>query len=624
MRRSVLYSARHLLVLAVVVVFELLSAGTTSAGPGRSPPVTVRAGGRDLQPRVCGNASVLVGPRSPPPGSVVVPPGDDRSRRLDRPHTTYWFAPGVHLLGLSPSSHIAPSTGDSYLGGPGAIIDGTDVDTFAFTHRAHDVTIRYLTIENFTASPGRAAVNADGGAHWVIENDTVRGTKDGAGLRLGPGSTTANDCLTWNRQGAFLATTGRSTADLSHNERTRNGLAPSTMNLGVYAGPANVLGVNRFAQATGARITVASDFLPQNAGWSGLDGQGGSLRWLTSAWAGTGDTVFLGVPMIPTDASGTPLGTLAGGAAGDYDAAFVTLAQTLVSGGLGSAYLRLGPEFDGTWTPWAVTNATDAANFAAYWRNIVTAMRSVPGADFRFVWNPAGFQAITWKLATAYPGNADVDAVGFDLYDWSWDSSCLPGGNPDNAATATESNCVFNEMRSQPDGLDWLVSFARSHHKPIAIPEWGVAIRHDGHGLGDDPIFMSNTYHWMTENHVAFAIYWDHDDLGDQSAILDGRFPEAAAVFEADFGGSRHTVAEGSCDCAVNRRVTSTTRAVMAADAIGDRGTIGTDRRFDNFIAFIADRRSRWLIYPFRYNALIPHGIFMGDPVSGSTAPTIS
>ena len=31
---------------------------------------------------------------------------------------------------------------------------------------------------------------------------------------------------------------------------------------------------------------------------------------------------------------------------------------------------------------------SDAADFAAYFRDIVTAMRSVPGAAFRFVWNP--------------------------------------------------------------------------------------------------------------------------------------------------------------------------------------------------------------------------------------------
>ena len=55
--------------------------------------------------------------------------------------------------------------------------------------------------------------------------------------------------------------------------------------------------------------------------------------------------------------------------------------------GEGDAILRLGWEFNGTWYPWSVTNRTDAAHFVGYFRHIVSTMRAVPGADFRFVWN---------------------------------------------------------------------------------------------------------------------------------------------------------------------------------------------------------------------------------------------
>jgi len=305
--------------------------------------------------------------------------------------------------------------------------------------------------------------------------------------------------------------------------------------LGVYAGPANVAGVSSFATTTGTTVSVGIDYLSQNAGWSGMDGAGGSLDWLTSAWAKSGDQLMLGVPMIPTEA-GTPVGTLAGGAAGDYDAVFVTLAQTLVAAGLANAALRLGWEFDGTWTPWAVRNATDAANFAAYWRNIVTAMRSVPGADFRFVWNPAGLQANTWSLADAYPGDGYVDAVGFDLYDQSWDPACFPGGDPNNSATPAQSNCVFHDMVTNPNGLGWLASFAQAHAKPIVIPEWGVVFRSDGHGLGDDPTFVANLANWMIANHVTMAGYFNANTSSMQTAITDGNFPNALAAFETTFG----------------------------------------------------------------------------------------
>ena len=93
-------------------------------------------------------------------------------------------------------------------------------------------------------------------------------------------------------------------------------------------------------------------------------GPGGSLAWLTDAWAGKGYTLSLGVPIIPTDSSGVAQGTLAAGATGAYNSYFVTLAQTLVAAGEGNSYLRLGWEFDGNWYPsWdADTPAAEASS----------------------------------------------------------------------------------------------------------------------------------------------------------------------------------------------------------------------------------------------------------------------
>jgi hypothetical protein len=325
------------------------------------------------------------------------------------------------------------------------------------------------------------------------------------------------------------------TADSQVPVIDNHGLGNANLNIGAYAGPANVAGVTSFAAVTGTQVTYASDYLPSNTGWSGLDGQGGSLSWLTSAWATSGYTLILGVPIIPTDSSGTPVGTLAGGAAGSYNAYYVTLAKTLVSAGLGGSYLRLGWEFDGTWYAWSVANATQAANFAAYWRNIVTAMRSVPGAAFKFVWNPAGIQGDTWSLSAAYPGNSYVDEVAFDIYDISWDPNCFLGATPNNVTTPTESNCEFHDMMKQPNGLDWLVSFARAHGKPISIPEWGLEIRSDGHGLGDDPTFIINMYRWMAVHDVAYSIYWEFNSLNYKSSLSNNGFTTALHVFKAEF-----------------------------------------------------------------------------------------
>ena len=33
--------------------------------------------------------------------------------------------------------------------------------------------------------------------------------------------------------------------------------------------------------------------------------------------------------------------------------------------------------------------------------------------------------------------------------------------------------------------------FASANGKPLAFAEWGVSIRSDGHGLGDDPYYVN-------------------------------------------------------------------------------------------------------------------------------------
>lgn len=320
--------------------------------------------------------------------------------------------------------------------------------------------------------------------------------------------------------------------------------------LGVYAGNQNAAGVASFASTTGANVTMAEVYLPWQAytgplygsqtGWGYLTTEATLASWLSS-WAGTSDQMVIGVPMVALDASGDPENTPAQGAAGDENSTFVAIAKNLVTLGFGSAILRLGWEFDGTWYPWSVQTNADAANFATYWQNIVTAMRSVPGANFKFLWSPAGFQSLSWNINAAYPGDSYVDAVSFDVYDWSWDSSIFPGGDPHNTATVAQSNAVFHDLLTDTEGLNWLASFAQTHQKQLVIPEWAVDDRNDGHGLGDDPTFINNMYNWMVANHVAWSIYFvdnptDNANQGIDFLLTDGNFPNSLTAFKADFG----------------------------------------------------------------------------------------
>ena len=321
--------------------------------------------------------------------------------------------------------------------------------------------------------------------------------------------------------------------------------------LGVYAGNNNQSAVNSFAATTGAHVTMAETYLPWEAntgtsvGWSYLTTQSTLASWL-STWSGTHDQMVIGVPMVALNGSGNPENTLAQGAAGDENANFVAIAKNLVSLGFGNAILRPGWEFDGPWFPWLVESNADAANFATYWQNIVTAMRSVPGADFKFLWSPAGFQSLSWNINDAYPGNAYVNYVSLDVYDWSWDGTIFPSGDPNNAGTIAQSKALFNEYLTDTEGLNWLTSFAQAHNKPIVIPEWAVLIANpgsaqSGHGLGDDPTFVNDMYQWFSANNVAWVIYFidnvaDNNNQGIDFLLTDGHFSNALAAFESDFG----------------------------------------------------------------------------------------
>jgi hypothetical protein len=256
-----------------------------------------------------------------------------------------------------------------------------------------------------------------------------------------------------------------------------------------------------------------------------MDGSGGSLNWLLGPWKGTGYTLSLGVPMIPDNSSGTAQGTLAQGATGAYNSYFVTLAQTLVANGAANAYLRLGWEFDGSWTIWAATTPSAEASYASYFQQIVTAMRSVSGEAFRFVWNPdaTAFTNSGYSVQAAYPGNSYVNVIGLDLYDQTW-------ATPQTPANAWSSTVL--------PALTAAKEFASSNGKPLALTEWGAIIRSDGHGLGDDPYYINNMISWMktAANNVAFESYFDFNASGCNSQITGGSFPNSLAAFDADLG----------------------------------------------------------------------------------------
>jgi hypothetical protein len=291
-------------------------------------------------------------------------------------------------------------------------------------------------------------------------------------------------------------------------------IAPFT----AYVGPGNPTGLNGVASALGYEPTFASDNFDQRS-WAGIDDD----QWDIHRWQNSGYQMIWGVPLLPT----TTGVSLAAGATGAYNSYFTALAVNLVAAGMGNSILRLGWEFNQETSPWYA--AGQSATFVAYWRQIVTTMRSEPGAHFQFEWNPnrgnqgASDQAVG-NLADYYPGDPYVDIVGLDVYDTAW--QIYPG------ATAE-----FQHIVTQPWGLSWLAAFGATHAKPLAIPElglgWGPSA-HDSGPLtgsgalsgGDDPTFMADIFGWVVHHNVTHVVFWD----SGSSSIENGQNPSTAAA----------------------------------------------------------------------------------------------
>ena len=231
--------------------------GPASLGSGApsSPPV-----------RVCGNKAILGGGPHPLPRersssrrAITVAPLS-RTTGPSSPDTTYWFAPGMHTLGTGQFSQIIPANGDTFIGAPGAILDGQHSNLYAFTQPARNVTIRYLTIQNFGArgdNSGQGVVNHDQGSGWHIDHVTVQDSA-GAGVMLGSGNVLAYSCLKDNGEYGFQG--GGSHITVDHNEIVGN----NTDNWEARQPGCGCTGGAKFWGVNGATIT--SNYVHDNHG----------------------------------------------------------------------------------------------------------------------------------------------------------------------------------------------------------------------------------------------------------------------------------------------------------------------------------------------------------------------
>jgi glycosyl hydrolase family 26 len=335
---------------------------------------------------------------------------------------------------------------------------------------------------------------------------------------------------------------------------------------GVYHGPAttssseNSSRVAAFEAWRNADAGLVNDFTDGNS-WQSIESSWTGHQWGATAYK---NRMLITYPMLPeydsmvNQKSDTTLPanttTTAKGAHGDYDAHWKAAAAELVKSGLSNAVIRPGWESNGNWFTWSsvVWKHGDPAvlrypasptDYATYFQHIVTAMRSVAGANFTFEWNVALGSPYDLRY---YPGDNYVDVLGIDGYDLKWEDPTITPANR------------WNHLRTEPQGLDFWATWAKggTGHKvlPMAFSEWGLTNECGSMtgtakcgGGGDDPLYVQNMHDWFDNHYVAYETYFDYNasdgshDLENVRADGKVNFPNAAKLYQTLFARNQAT-----------------------------------------------------------------------------------
>ena len=199
--------------LVVAVVAGLAAWSVRGEDPSEGPtgaPTLASTEGAPTAPvaRRC-DSTALDGPATAPAGAVTVTTAQNLADVVNEnaDGTTYWLEPGTHKLPNGAYSQVIPHRGDIFIGAPGAILDGRQRNRYAFGGNAENVTVSFLTVQNFGASGennNEGVVNHDSSAGWTVHANLIQNNA-GAGVMLGSGNRITGNCLRDNGQYGFSA-----------------------------------------------------------------------------------------------------------------------------------------------------------------------------------------------------------------------------------------------------------------------------------------------------------------------------------------------------------------------------------------------------------------------------------
>jgi hypothetical protein len=270
--------------------------------------------------------------------------------------------------------------------------------------------------------------------------------------------------------------------------------------------------------------------------WSNIT----NINWWIGQWAGHPaiyrDRIVLAINMLPKDDASA---TLALGATGLYNPYWRDVAEKLVAGGYGSITLRIGHEMNGNWYRWSAIGK--AADYRNYWIQIVNTMRAVPGAAFKFCFNP-GAGSTGMNPMDAFPGAGYVDLIGLDIYDTSWYYNVpgYPDSLPASEVTRARNNAWITKKERENYNLDWWAARSRELGIPLCFPEVGLDTLPANTGGRDNPIFVEEFSKWVNDpqNNVEWVAYFEWNggtNSRNHALCFDDQYPQARLLYPQRF-----------------------------------------------------------------------------------------
>lgn len=192
--------------------------------------------------------------------------------------------------------------------------------------------------------------------------------------------------------------------------------------------------------------------------------------------------------------------------AGDFDAYLAQWADALAAWDR-PVLLRFAHEMNGNWYPWSAgVNGNTAADYVDAWRHVHDVFAAHGADDVRWVWAPNVVYPGSTPLTALYPGDAYVDVLGVDGYNWG---TSVPWGSWVSGRQVFEQ--TFAELR------------ALAPAKPVLVTE--TASSELG---GSKAAWVDDLITWSAGQGLLGIIWFDENKETDWRMASS---PESAAAF---------------------------------------------------------------------------------------------